>query len=169
MVFLGNPEYGCELQPIDFSMFARACGGTGFTIEDPRECGRLVEQALNTPGPVVVDAIVDPFEAPMDKRRSLRNHRSGYCALGSEGTPAGCFCYQAIRKCGAWRPGVRQRCLHVLLYRALTRQLSGWASQGIKMVKMKVGTKPSDDSERVKAARMAIGQDVQLFVDANGA
>ena len=29
MVFLGNPEYGCELQPIDFAAFARACGGTG--------------------------------------------------------------------------------------------------------------------------------------------
>jgi thiamine pyrophosphate-dependent acetolactate synthase large subunit-like protein len=24
MVFLGNPEYGCELQPIDFAAFARA-------------------------------------------------------------------------------------------------------------------------------------------------
>jgi len=35
MVFLGNPEYGCELQPIDFAAFARACGGTGFTIDDP--------------------------------------------------------------------------------------------------------------------------------------
>src|SRR5205085_9084543 len=27
MVFLGNPEFGCELQPIDFAAFARACGG----------------------------------------------------------------------------------------------------------------------------------------------
>src|SRR5207244_3527256 len=32
MVFLGNPEYGCELQPIDFAAFARACGGTGMAI-----------------------------------------------------------------------------------------------------------------------------------------
>jgi pyruvate dehydrogenase (quinone) len=30
MVFLGNPEYGCDLQPIDYAAFARACGGTGF-------------------------------------------------------------------------------------------------------------------------------------------
>jgi pyruvate dehydrogenase (quinone)/pyruvate oxidase len=28
MVFLGNPEYGVELHPINFSMFAEACGGT---------------------------------------------------------------------------------------------------------------------------------------------
>ena len=51
MVFLGNPEYGCELQPIDFAAFARACGGTGFTIEDPAECGAVLDEALATPGP----------------------------------------------------------------------------------------------------------------------
>ena len=65
MVFLGNPEYGVELQPIDFAAFARACGGTGFTIEDPKTCGDQLEDALNTPGPVIVDAVVDPFEPPM--------------------------------------------------------------------------------------------------------
>src|SRR5207237_7172084 len=31
MVFLGNPEYGCELHPINFALFAQACGGTGIT------------------------------------------------------------------------------------------------------------------------------------------
>lgn len=65
MVFLGNPEYGVELHPIDFAAFARACGGTGFTIEDPKTCGDQLEEALNTPGPVIVDAVVDPFEPPM--------------------------------------------------------------------------------------------------------
>ncbi|HET7340953.1 MAG TPA: thiamine pyrophosphate-dependent enzyme [Methylomirabilota bacterium] len=29
MVFLGNPEFGVDLHPIDFAAFARACGGTG--------------------------------------------------------------------------------------------------------------------------------------------
>ena len=33
MVFLGNPEYGVELQPIDFVKFAEACGGVGFRCE----------------------------------------------------------------------------------------------------------------------------------------
>jgi pyruvate dehydrogenase (quinone)/pyruvate oxidase len=65
MVFLGNPEYGVELHPIDFAAFARACGATGFTVEDPAECGTVIEQALNTPGPVIVQAVVDPFEPPM--------------------------------------------------------------------------------------------------------
>src|ERR1043165_9248047 len=65
MVFLGNPEYGCDLHPIDFAAFARACGGVGITIEDPRECGPVLDEALRSPHPVIVEAIVDPFEPPM--------------------------------------------------------------------------------------------------------
>ncbi len=65
MVFLGNPEYGCDLQPIDFAAFARACGAAGLTVDDPARCGAVLDEALATPGPVVVEAIVDPFEPPM--------------------------------------------------------------------------------------------------------
>jgi pyruvate dehydrogenase (quinone)/pyruvate oxidase len=65
MVFLGNPEYGCELHPIDFVAFAKACGGTGIAIEDPATCGQILQRALDTPGPVIVEAIVDPFTPPM--------------------------------------------------------------------------------------------------------
>src|SRR5215475_13990849 len=46
MVFLGNPEYGCELQPMDFALFAEACGATGVTIENPAECGDALDAAL---------------------------------------------------------------------------------------------------------------------------
>ena len=65
MVFLGNPEYGCDLQPIDFAAFARACGATGFTIEDPKGCGAVFDQALSIEGPAIVEAVVDPFTPPM--------------------------------------------------------------------------------------------------------
>ncbi|MBW3535475.1 MAG: mandelate racemase [Gemmatimonadetes bacterium] len=51
----------------------------------------------------------------------------------------------------------------------LRGQLAGWAEEGLRMVKMKVGREPDDDPERVAAAREAVGEDVQLFVDANGA
>lgn len=64
MVFLGNPEYGCELQNIDYAAIALAFGAEGFTVEDPQECGEILDRALATPGPVVVEAIVDPFEPP---------------------------------------------------------------------------------------------------------
>jgi pyruvate dehydrogenase (quinone)/pyruvate oxidase len=65
MVFLGNPEYGVDLYPIDFAAFARACGGTGFTIEDPKRCGAILDQALKVDGPVIIEAVVDPLTAPM--------------------------------------------------------------------------------------------------------
>ena len=51
----------------------------------------------------------------------------------------------------------------------LRGQLSGWANEGIAMVKMKIGREPQRDIARVGVAREAIGDDVQLFVDANGA
>jgi L-alanine-DL-glutamate epimerase-like enolase superfamily enzyme len=51
----------------------------------------------------------------------------------------------------------------------LQTQLRGWADQGIRSVKMKVGRDPIADRERVRAARDAIGGGVALFVDANGA
>jgi pyruvate dehydrogenase (quinone) len=72
MVFLGNPEYGVELHPINFAAYAQACGGAGFTIEDPADCGRIVDQALATPGPVVVEAVVDPYEPPLPAKISVR-------------------------------------------------------------------------------------------------
>jgi L-alanine-DL-glutamate epimerase-like enolase superfamily enzyme len=51
----------------------------------------------------------------------------------------------------------------------LARQLSRWADEGFRFVKMKVGREPARDLERVRAARNAIGRDCELFVDANGA
>jgi pyruvate dehydrogenase (quinone)/pyruvate oxidase len=65
MVFLGNPEFGVELQPIDFVKHAEACGGRGFCIDDPAKCGEILDVALATPGPVIIEAVVDPFEPPM--------------------------------------------------------------------------------------------------------
>lgn len=51
----------------------------------------------------------------------------------------------------------------------LRDQLTGWAEMGIRMMKMKVGRDPGRDPARVRAARAAIGQERELFVDANGA
>jgi pyruvate dehydrogenase (quinone)/pyruvate oxidase len=70
MVFLGNPEYGCELSPIDFVKVAEACGGTGFRIDDPAACGTVLDRALATEGPVLVEAVVDPFEPPLPAKIS---------------------------------------------------------------------------------------------------
>ena len=51
----------------------------------------------------------------------------------------------------------------------LAEQLRGWVEQGCRRVKIKVGREPERDPERLAAAREAIGPDVRLMVDANGA
>jgi len=65
IVFEGNPEYGLDLHPIDFAMFARSCGVAGFSLDDPAQAQTIIRKALNTLGPVVIDAKIDPYEAPM--------------------------------------------------------------------------------------------------------
>jgi pyruvate dehydrogenase (quinone) len=86
MVFLGNPEFGCDLQPIDFAAFARSCGGHGFTIEDPENCAEIVQRALATPGPVIVEALVDPHEPPMPPKTKAKQALHMAQAL-ARGTP----------------------------------------------------------------------------------
>jgi pyruvate dehydrogenase (quinone) len=65
MVFLGNPEYECDLQPIDFAGVARAFGVAAFTINTPSECGSVIDSALAVRGPALVEAVVDQNEPPM--------------------------------------------------------------------------------------------------------
>jgi L-alanine-DL-glutamate epimerase-like enolase superfamily enzyme len=48
-------------------------------------------------------------------------------------------------------------------------QLAGWAEAGIPRVKMKVGRDPDRDEHRLDVARGAVGDGVELMVDANGA
>jgi len=68
MVFLGNPEYGVQLEPIDFVKFAEACGGIGFRCEKPDEVRPALEAMMLADGPALCEAVVDPFEPPMPAR-----------------------------------------------------------------------------------------------------
>lgn len=72
MVFLGNPEYQCELHPIDFAAYARACGGTGYTVEDPNQLRTVLQQALRSPKPSLVECVTDQFEPPMPADATLK-------------------------------------------------------------------------------------------------
>jgi pyruvate dehydrogenase (quinone) len=65
MVLLGNPEYVTGLQPIDFATVARGFGMASFTINRPEECGHVIDSALAVPGPVLIEAVVDPNEPPL--------------------------------------------------------------------------------------------------------
>jgi hypothetical protein len=59
LVFEGNPQYGVELQPIDFAAVAMACGIAGFSVDDPAEVPTVMEQAFAHPGPALVQATID--------------------------------------------------------------------------------------------------------------
>jgi pyruvate dehydrogenase (quinone) len=63
MVFQGNPEYQCDLLPIDFVAVAQAVGAHGVRIDDPRTAGAKFDEALAIPGPVIIEAVVDQFTA----------------------------------------------------------------------------------------------------------
>ncbi|MBA2252781.1 MAG: pyruvate oxidase, partial [Nitrospirales bacterium] len=65
IAFEGNPQYGVQLQPIDFAAFANACGAAGYTVEDPKLVGSVLGEAFAHPGPAVVQAVVDPNEPPL--------------------------------------------------------------------------------------------------------
>ena len=43
----------------------RACGRVGLTVEDPADCQRLVTEFLSSPGPALLEAVVDPLEPPL--------------------------------------------------------------------------------------------------------
>jgi pyruvate dehydrogenase (quinone) len=64
VVLEGNPQYGVQLQPIDFEAHAKACGAAGYTIENPKDVEKTLKAALAHRGPAVVQAIVDPNEPP---------------------------------------------------------------------------------------------------------
>src|SRR5262249_16147503 len=72
MVFEGNPEFGVDLQPIDFAAYARACGAAGFSVDDPREVEAGRGQAFAHNGPAVVEAVVDPNEPAMPGHVTMR-------------------------------------------------------------------------------------------------
>ncbi len=64
MLYLGNPEYGVDLHPVDFAKVAEACGAPGTRIDDPKRCRDQLKEALSRPGPGLIECLVDPLEPP---------------------------------------------------------------------------------------------------------
>jgi pyruvate dehydrogenase (quinone)/pyruvate decarboxylase len=61
---IGNPEYGCDLAPIDFVAFAKACGADGYRCQNPDQIRPTIQAVLNSPNAALVEAIVDANEKP---------------------------------------------------------------------------------------------------------
>jgi L-alanine-DL-glutamate epimerase-like enolase superfamily enzyme len=51
----------------------------------------------------------------------------------------------------------------------LAKQFQNWKNSGIWMFKMKIGREKDQDYQRIQFARQVIGEQDQLFIDANGA
>ena len=64
MAFLGNPQHGCDMSPIDFAKVAEACGMKRVRIEDPSTCREKLEEGLSFDGPALIEAVVEPDEPP---------------------------------------------------------------------------------------------------------
>ena len=88
IVFLGNPEYGVELQPIDFAKYAEACGGVGFSVEHPDDILPTLQKAVALKRPCVVEVLVDPFEPPMPPKVTVQQAMHFAEAL-AKGQPEG--------------------------------------------------------------------------------
>jgi pyruvate dehydrogenase (quinone) len=61
---LGNPNYGCDLAPIDFVAFAKACGADGFRCSSPGDVRAAIQATLRSPKAAVLEASVDVNEKP---------------------------------------------------------------------------------------------------------
>ncbi len=61
---LKYPQFGCDLPPIDFVAFAKACGADGFRCTRPEEVRPAIESALRSKKAALVEAVVDPDEKP---------------------------------------------------------------------------------------------------------
>ncbi|MBV8978215.1 MAG: pyruvate oxidase [Alphaproteobacteria bacterium] len=86
MVFLGNPEYVCDLQPIDFAAVAQGFGLASYRIDDPASCAQTLRDALAAPGPALIEATVDPDEPPLPPKIEARQALHFAEAL-ARGTP----------------------------------------------------------------------------------
>jgi pyruvate dehydrogenase (quinone)/pyruvate oxidase len=63
---LGYPEFGVRFErPGDFAPWAQACGGLGIRTEKPGDVEGAIQDALDHPGPALVDVMVNPNEPPM--------------------------------------------------------------------------------------------------------
>lgn len=97
ILFLGNPEFGCDLPPIDFARAAEAMGGRGFSVEDPARLPEVMDAALATPGPVVIEATVDPNE-PLLPAVVSENYAKNIARAIREGTAGAADLLRALQR-----------------------------------------------------------------------
>src|SRR5262245_47441246 len=151
--------------------------GIGFTYGD-LSAGRLVDRVLS---PLILGKDAMSVEEQwMSMLRAVRNiGRPGIASHAIAAVDVALWDLKAhilhlplVNLLGAVRPGIAaygSGGFTSYSIAQLQEQLSAWSDQGITMLKMKVGSNINEDVERVRAAKQAIDNRAELFVDANGA
>jgi pyruvate dehydrogenase (quinone) len=80
IAFLGNPEFGCDLHPIDFAAVARACGVAGYALSDPAQCAVVLREALATAGFAALSVCTERAERLLDVRGTHRTAGRSTCS-----------------------------------------------------------------------------------------
>lgn len=151
--------------------------GLGYTYGHP--CiGQLIDDKLATEvcGRDAMD-VNAAWWAMIDSIRNLG--RPGVCSMAIAAVDVALWDLKAkllqqplFKLLGAVRPQIEAYGSGGFTSYSLTRlgeQLGDWAEQGFRKVKMKIARHPEQDRARIDAARAAVGEQVELFVDANGA
>lgn len=151
--------------------------GLGYTYAD-RSVAALINQTLASP--VIGTSVLAPVEAWRKMGAAVCYHaRPGLAAQAISAVDVALWDLKArlldvslLALLGPVRP-------EVSLYgsggftsyddQRLTAQLEGWVAAGFRRVKIKVGREPDRDPHRVRKARAAVGAEVALMVDADGA
>jgi pyruvate dehydrogenase (quinone) len=69
LMFLGNPEYECDLTSIDFATAAEAFGIAANRADSPGSCVAALDAAFAAAGAALVEATVDPYEPLLPAKR----------------------------------------------------------------------------------------------------
>jgi L-alanine-DL-glutamate epimerase-like enolase superfamily enzyme len=151
--------------------------GLGYTYA-PAAAGKLVEEKLAelVQGRDVL-AVGEAWETMASALRSSGRPGIGFCALAAvdqalwdlKARLLGLPLVDLLGRCRDEAPIYGSGGFTSYSLERLRAQLGGWVSEGIPRVKIKVSRDPERDPERLDAARQAIGDDTELYVDSNGA
>jgi L-alanine-DL-glutamate epimerase-like enolase superfamily enzyme len=151
--------------------------GVGYTYADAA-AGVLIEsRLLDVACGSDIDAVPETWEAMSAALRNVGRPGLGFMALSAVDAAvwdlhARCRGTSLAEALGAVHDAVPVYGSGGFTSYSLARiaeQLGCWAAQGIPRVKLKLGRDPGEDPARLDAARAAIGDGPELFVDANGA
>ena len=81
---MGYPEWGVDLNPVDFASVAKGMGAQGLRVEEPGGLEEGVEEMLSHGGPFVLDVVVDPNERPMPPKLTFKQAKNYVISLFKE-------------------------------------------------------------------------------------